>query len=373
VSLWTWSTRDPLDPSFAGAWLARLARTPQANFTFDPAYLSFRASQGQHAIAVLAEEGSVRGALVLREEAGRLESGWPWRWQAMLEAPEDAEAVGLEPSEASWLYRQALLAAGPRRVSIHLPCAPPKTVPGYRSGATILYRIDHDDEDLMAGMLPSKRRMVRRAIQRGYEVVEADRLDQYRAFASLQRETMARHGQDLPPPPIEDPRPGESWREWELPWMWLLVAERGGDVASGLGDGLRPGGMLEARTGASTDQARRDGAFALLSYAEARIARDRGYRYINLGGDSTFKREAAGRLGRRITMHRWLGGGRASRLGAYAESAWHRARGGVAAFARSMGLRGGNRALVGVSLIELLSEVPAMMGLLSHLEGLVWI
>lgn len=371
MSAWTWSTRESLDPSFEGAWLARLARSPQANFTFDPAYLAFRARQGRHAVAVLADEGSLRGALVLREESSRLECGWPWRWQAVIEGPERVEPLAFDSAEATWLYRQAQRAAGPMRVSVHLPCAPPKTVPGYRSGSTILYRVDRDDAELMAGMLPNKRRMVRRAVERGYEVIEADRIEHYRAFAALQRETMARHGQELPPP-CESPEPGEAWREWELPWMWLLVAVREGEVASGLGDGLLPGGMVEARTGASTDAARRDGAFALLSFSEAQRARDRGYRLINLGGDTRFKRDAAGRHGVGLTMYRWLGGGHASRIGDYAESMWHRTRGHIAAFARTLGRRRGGGALIGASFAELLTELPTMMGLLSHLEGLVW-
>ena len=70
--------------------------------------------------------------------------------------------------------------------------------------------------------------------------------------------------------PACPPPPGLGWREWELPWMWLLVADaRRRRVESGLGDGVRPGGMLEGRTGGSTAEGQRDGAFALLSFEEA--------------------------------------------------------------------------------------------------------
>jgi hypothetical protein len=370
VSLRVWWTGDLPDPDFLATWRARIDQAPHANFTFDPAYLSWRAAQGHAALAVLSDEGSRRGALVLREENGRLECGWPWRWQAVIEDGGRHGPVGLEPDEAQWLFRQARFAAGARRVAIHLPVPPAPGVPAYRSGSTILYRVDRDDAELLAAMLPSKRRQVRRAQQRGYRVVEADTAEQFRAFAWLQRETLARHGQYLPPP-AADPPPGHGWREWEAPWMWLLLATREGRVESGLGDGLRPGGMVEARTAASTESARRDGAFALLSFEEARRVRDRGARWINLGGDSTFKREAAGRLGQSVAMFRWLGAARASDLSAHVESVWHRARAGLAAFARATGMRG-SRALVGAALADLLaSDLPALMECLARMEWIV--
>src|SRR5687767_14398207 len=94
--------------------------------------------------------------------------------------------------------------------------------------------------------------------------------------------------------------------------MWLLLALKDGHVVSGLGDGMRPGGaMLDGRKGASTVQAKHDGAFALLSFEEARRGRDRGFRWVNLGGDTLFKREISGTLGTRVVMHCWLAGGAA--------------------------------------------------------------
>jgi hypothetical protein len=81
--------------------------------------------------------------------------------------------------------------------------------------------------------------------------------------------------------------------------------------------------MLEGRTGASSTLARRAGAFALLCYEEARRGRDRGYRWLNHGGDTPFKREMAGAFGTRVVMYCWLGGGRAWSLANRSE-AWAR-------------------------------------------------
>ncbi|HYM80506.1 MAG TPA: hypothetical protein VEY91_03720 [Candidatus Limnocylindria bacterium] len=368
---WVWATREPLGADFERAWRARLSSTPHANFTLDLRYLQRRAVRDQHALAVLAEEGDRSGLLVLREESGRLQSGWPWRWQAVVESPGRCGAAPLDEGEAQWLFRVAVQVAGPRRIAVHLPVPPPLRMEGYRAGATVMYDVGHSDQELLAAMNSSKRRMVRRALSQGYQVEEATEHEQFRAFAEVQRETVARRGQKGPEVSGETPPPGEGWREWELPWMWLLVATREGRIESGVGDGLMPGGVLEARTGASSDAGRRSGAFALLSHEEARRARDLGYRWINLGGESVFKREAAGRFGIRVPVHRWLGAGRAWRVGVYAETVWHRARAGVAAFARVARVRGGARVMVGAATVDLLtSDAPLLLQLLLQLEGI---
>jgi hypothetical protein len=128
--------------------------------------------------------------------------------------------------------------------------------------------------------------------------------------------------------------------------MWLLLASRQGRVESGLGDGRHPGGMLDGRKAASSPEARRNGAFALLCFEEARRGRDRGHRWINLGGNTVFKQEMAGTLGQPVVMHCWLAGGAAWGLPDHAEALWRRARAsaeGVARRVRDARAAGGTR------------------------------
>lgn len=115
--------------------------------------------------------------------------------------------------------------------------------------------------------------------------------------------------------------PEEHWREWDLPWMWLLVARKHGVIHCGVGDGVIPGGYVDGRTAASTPDARADGASALLGFEEARRARDRGHRWLNHGGDTFWKREVSGRLGERFPLWCWLSGGRWT-LPNTAETTW---------------------------------------------------
>jgi hypothetical protein len=125
----------------------------------------------------------------------------------------------------------------------------------------------------------------------------------------VQRETDRRHGAEPLDGPQDLPGPGERWREWELPWMWLLVARRDGAIGSGFGFALGAGHVLESRAAGSTRAALRIGAFVLLAHEAARRARARGYRWLNWGGDTFFKRDVSGRLGHRVDLHCWLGGG----------------------------------------------------------------
>jgi hypothetical protein len=164
----------------------------------------------------------------------------------------------------------------------------------------------------------SKRRMVRRAADRGYEVFEARDPATFEAFHRVQSEARARRSvaERLKTPPGR-----EHWREWELPWMWLLVARRDGVLHSGVGDSLIPGGYVDGRTAAATEQGRREGASALLGFEEARRARDRGHRWLNHGGDTFWKREMAGRFGERYPLWCWLSGDRWA-LPNTAETTW---------------------------------------------------
>jgi len=340
-------------------WEVRLDRCPHANFSLDPAYLEWESRHGRRALAVLLDEGDRRGALVMRESGGGWVSGWPWRWQAVVEDGGRRGPVGLDPDEARWLFACASRLAGSRVLRFHVPC-PPVAAPGLMAGSTLLYAVDRDDEEVLKSMEKNKRRMLRRAQDLGYRVRETREACDFRRFAELQRETKQRHG--LPAPPVaEAPAPGEDWDEWRLPWMWLLVAERDGMIESGLGDGVRPGGVVEARAGASSLQARKDGVFALLSFHEVLHSRDRGYRWINLGGDTPFKREMAGRLGTRVTMYCWLGGGGISHWRARGEALWQQVRRRAGRLARDV------RAVRSRSILAVLFPVvpPGLEGFLA--------
>jgi len=314
-----WDTRQPLDPAFGTAWTAALADSHHANFALDLEFLRWEAGRGRTGLAVLIDEPGRRAAFVLRREGPVMLCGWPWRWQAVICDPSRCGPVGIEEAEAAWLLERASRIAGGRQVRCHFPMRPPRGIAGFPVGRTLLYRIDRSDDELLKAMHPSKRRMVRRALSRGYEVVDATTAHHRRSFALIQQETRIRFGETVGAPPPLYPPSGLGWREWELPWMWLLVAQCDGRVESGLGDGVRPGGVLEGRAGGSTAEGQKDGAFALLSFEEARRGRDRGHRLINLGGDTVFKREMVGRLAERVTIWCWLGGSVAWDLAGRAE------------------------------------------------------
>ena len=299
----SWSTREALDPGFERAWRERVSRAPQAHFAFDPGHLEAEARHGRHAMAVLIEEGARAAALVLRDEGGEWVSGWPWRWQGVLEGG-DPTTPGLSHEDARWLFDQANRAAGGKRLRCFLPSPPPSDVPGFAVATSYFTSLERDEAALLQTMDKEKQRMVRRCATRGYSVVEAREADAFRAFAEIQRDTEARRGAD--PAPLPDrPEPGESWREWELPWMWLLVAVKDGKVEAGSGFGRSPGGTIDYRTNASSITAKNDGANVALAWEAMRRGREAGNRWMNWGGSTHFKKDLGGVL---VGIECWLGG-----------------------------------------------------------------
>lgn len=340
ASLSLWRTREPIDPAFAMAWKELVARAPRANFGLDLDFMTWEARHGRHGLAAIAQGDGRRGLMVLRETREGWTCGLPWRWLAAIADPDERDAPTMTSAEAAWLFQQAQRLVGGRRFQFYVPAPPVDGVPGFEAGATVVQSLAGTDEEILAAIHPSKRRMVKRAQSEGYQVIEGVSLEHFRTFAAIQQETFLRRGIRVEHNLDRLPEPGEDWREWELPWMWLLLATRNGRVESGLGDGLGYGGMLEGRTGASTAIARRAGAFALLCYEEARRGRDRGYRWLNHGGDTPFKREMAGALGTRVVMHCWLGGGAAWKI-ANRSVAWARTmRIRLPAALRSFGQKG---------------------------------
>jgi len=329
-----WRTHEALDPAFERAWSHRLGRAPHANFSLRADYLRWEAEHGHRALACLIEEGDRAAALVLRAENSGWTSGWQWRWQAVMEDPSRRDAVGLTPEEAAWLFSHAQAVAEGRRLRFHLPVAPPSGVPGFRAATTLVQRLACTDEELLRAMHKSKRRMVQKAQREGYRVEVARTIEQFKAFWLLQVATYARHGVRIAGQADTVPGPGELWREWELPWMCLLIGSKGGTIETGSGEGCFPGGIMEGRTAATSELARKDGAYALVCYDEARLGRDRGHHWLNLGGDTTFKRHTAGTLAEPLSIYCWMAGGALGGMADHAVAWSVRARGALRALAR---------------------------------------
>lgn len=305
-----WDTREPLPAGFREAWDAALRSSPHAHFALDLDYLRWEGDRDRHARALLFEGAGRRGAIVQRRTGGRWVSGWPWRWQAVMCDAEPTSPLGMTAADACWLHEQIARVTGAGDFVTHLPHAPQRGVAGWSAGATILQDLGHSDDEIFEGMEPSKRRLLRRARNQDVEVAGAPSPEDARAFHRLQEQWKERMRLPSAATPEHVDRPGESWREWELPWMWLLVARQNGEVVAGVGSGIRNQGTLQGRAAASTLEARRLGATVLLGYEEARLGRDLGHRWFNHGGDTPFKREMSGRLGRSIRVYGWIGGAR---------------------------------------------------------------
>ncbi|MBI5709094.1 MAG: GNAT family N-acetyltransferase [Candidatus Eisenbacteria bacterium] len=330
MSLVTWHTRDPLDPGFERAWRARLAGAPHAHFGFDPAYLAWSAAHGAAARALLVDEDGRGAALVLREEKGGLACGWPWRSGAVVEDPARALPEGLTPAECGWLFACAERAAEGARLRCFLP-GPPQGA-GWAAGLTSIVRLERAEAELMQDLDASKRRALKKAQRSGWEVVEAVRPAEWNAFAGLQRATESRRGA-APAALPEHPAPGESWREWELPWMWLLVAVKDGVVEAGSGFGFLPGGTLDYRTNASTEAAKKEGVNVLLGWEAMRRGRERGLRWLNWGGATRFKRDFGGPC---VEISCRLGGGAAWAIANRVAASLQRARPRIAGAVRKL-------------------------------------
>ena len=334
----TWDTRRPLDPGFERDWLASLARCPHANFTLDPRLLAWEARHGRHALAVRLSAGARVAALVLRIKGTGLVSGWPWRWQAVVEDPGRSAAAGLTAEECAWFFERARAIAGGRRLRCFLPVAAPESEGGFPGGATLLRSLQEDDEGILRHIDVNKRRAVKRALREGWEVRPAAGAEELRAFAVILREMELARGKRVPEVPATTPEPGQGWREWELPWMWALVAVRDGVIGAGSGYGVMRGGTMDYRSNGSSSEARKAGANALLAWEAMRRGRDHGCRWMNWGGVTEFKRELGGE---RIEMTCRLGGGAVWVLPNAAVVAWRHARRQLPAIARRLRPRKG--------------------------------
>lgn len=317
-----WHSATTLSDDFANAWRGRLARSGHAHFAMDLRYLEWEARHGRRATAVLADEGERRAALVLREDGVACMSGWPWRWSAVLETP-DAPAAGLSPADCDWMFSIASRVAGARRLRCYLPVAQGAGATGYVAGTTLMRPLAVTDDELLKAMDGDKRRAVKRAQREGFEVVRATTHEQFKAFARLQRQTERRRGSRHEEIGDEVPEPGESWREWEHPWMMLLLVVRAGVIEGGSGYGLYPGGLVDYRANASSLDGKKLGGNALLAFEAMRQGREAGCRWMNWGGATHFKRDLGGE---RVDLYARLGGGLVWALPNQVSLSIHRAR-----------------------------------------------
>lgn len=324
------------DDSFAGRWRDRLSHAPRAHFEFDPDCLRWQARHGATTWAVLIDGPGPGLAMLLGVTPRESRSGAPWRWNVVAESAGAAdESFALRADEAARAVAAARALSGGRRLLIHLPAS--ACPDGIRAGATCVNVLDPDTDRMLRALDDAKRRAIRKATRAGYEVKVADTSEQFRAFAELQRLTEARRGNARPETPAYV-EPGEAWREWELPWMWLLVAERDGRVEAGSGFGRLSGGSLDYRTNASSDDARKAGANVLLAWEGMRRGALDGHRWLNWCGATRFKRELGGTV---IPVRCHLDGDLRWALPNQLARSWHGARPWMARLAKRLGARRG--------------------------------
>lgn len=300
-----WDTTTAPSADFTDAWEARLAKAAFAHFALRLDWLQWEAKHGRHARAVLADDGGRRALLVLRHEKQGWHCGWPWRTQIAFERGGAEGDMGLDPETAVWAFEQAQRAGAGDRVRVFLP-ASTLGRGAITRGTTIVKDLALDDDGLLASFGADKRRQIRKLEKTGWEVIEGTTAEHFRAFRQLQFDNDARLGHGTPTPMVDRPAPGEDWREWELPWQWLLLAVHEGVVHAGSGYGRAANGMVDYRANASTPEGRKAGANALVAWAALRLARDGGWTRMNWGGNTTFKKQLGGEP---VVMSDRLGGG----------------------------------------------------------------
>jgi hypothetical protein len=325
-----WNTRDPITPEFAAAWERHLANAPHAHYAMRLDFLAWDAGHGRHARAILVDD--VPALVVLREVRGVWTSGWPWRTQMAIADPAGRGPEGMTPDEQRRLLAEIARHLGSARSRCYL-FQPAEGPLGYPCAATYLSSLDESEDALHARLDGNRKRAIKRAAKEGYEVVEAGTFEQFRAFAELQRAAEARRGEHPEPLPEQVGDHGESWREWELPWMRLLVAVREGQVVAGSGFGFSHHGTIDYRANASSPEARKAGANLLLAWEAVRRGRQAGQHWINWGGSTEFKRHLGGV---RVPVWCRLAGGPVWAVQNHMAVSWQRVRPKVAGMWRQV-------------------------------------
>ena len=336
MDLSCWDSRQSPDPAFVATWMARLARSPHANFEMRPDFLALDAQHGRSAIAVLVEDPPA--LMVLRRVRGGWACGWPWRLHMTVESAPPGPPAFSDAQRRSLLAALGAVTDG-ALTRCYLPEALDDGAPAFEAGTTFMHGLERSEDALFGTFDATRRRMVRKAGNEGFEVVEAHTLEQFRGFALLQAETERRRGRTPAPVPEHVADSGQSWREWELPWMQLLVAMRDGQVVAGSGFGFSPGSTVDYRTNASQLEVRRYGVNIALAWEALRRSRTAGARWLNWGGSTEFKRTLGG-----TSMTIWcrLGGGPVWALPNRMTASWHRTRPRLAELWKSLQRRAGS-------------------------------
>ncbi len=329
MTVWEAGTR--LTEAFVAPWSKLLRHSNSANFSMDLEFLDWEQAHGRPSRAVRYEDGG-GCAVVFRHTPSGWQSGWPWRSQVVPDRWNLDGRAWPAPGPLRHALRSCARAAGIHHARIFLPIEAVLEETAYLAGSTISRRLDVAEDELFRGMDHNKRRNLKQALQAGYEVTEARTQEDFLAFATLQVATEIRRGAPRRRLPVT-PGTGEAWREWELPWTWLLLARRAGRIEAGMGFGRFPSGILDCRTNASTPEARQLGANVLLAWEAIRRGRLAGYRRVNWCGNTIFKR---GLGGERTSMMCVLDGDPMWHVPDALEVRWHQARRQVAAHWKQM-------------------------------------
>lgn len=335
----TWDSREDLPGSFAGFWAERIRRSPHAHFGVDLDYLSWDAQGARHARAFLVDEPDLRGAWVMRWNGHEWVSGWPWRWQAVVETEWERGPVGITAEETLLIYRRAESVVEDGRLRFYAPHPAPSAVPSFVAGETLIQPLAHDDDTILASLNRSRRQAIRRARSNGFEVIEPSTDEHLARWMELAEEGRRRHGLAVAPAralPVSE----ESRLAALQPGRWLLLGARDGRIESGIHLGTSSGKMIEARASATSQVGRQLGVFPLVMFEAVRRARDRGYLWCNLGGNTFFKRGMAGNLATLVRTYCWLGGRGRWMLVNRGEAWLRRARTTGGGFARGAGITG---------------------------------
>jgi hypothetical protein len=315
-----WDAAQPPSEAFARAWRSRLEASAHGHFAMRLDWLEAEARSGHPMRALLLDEPDLRAAAVFRREHEGWTCGWPWRTQFVIE--DGTGGAGIDGPRLRRLLDRLSLAAAPLRLRMFLPRVahgPRGTV----AGQTLLKSVALEDAELLASIHSEKRRAIKKAEAAGWTVRLATAPEDWRAFHALQGALAKARGEGEPlvAPSIREGE--EAWREWGLPWHWLLVAEHEGVLRAGSGFGWGASGVADYRTNASDEVGRKAGANALLAWKAMLHARDAGCHWVNWGGSTVFKRHFGGEA---IEMHSVLGGGALWTVPNQLESAVQQAR-----------------------------------------------
>ncbi len=270
------------------AWTAFLADVAH-DFYHLPAYVALEAARdGGDAMALRVSDGDreVLVPLVLRPIPGETlrDAMSPYGFPGpLLRGTEDRTFIDVALSEAVQPLREAGIVS--LFIRLHpLLDDPPPTCPGtlVRHGDTIALDATLSDEAAWSEMRGDHRNHINRAIRLGYRVDIGRNERDLPEFERLYAATMHRLSAT------------DAYRYDEAyfagldaalgPRMQIVAARTGGDVVAGAGLLVETGDIVEYHLSASDGDYLRDGANKLMVHAVRAWARERGHRWVHMGG-----------------------------------------------------------------------------------------